>query len=296
MAYCQQSIPRITPAAPQRIPSGYDSIWALFTDWCTVNGLDPLPAEPGTVIAFLDCPCAPATQRRRVAAIDHRHAAAGLVKPGESTAVRTLLGRPTANTFEASPDIVTAVDAALRALPSQGWTRGMFGRRDRCLLVLSQLAGVPYRHLATLTAGHIFFTDGVASITSPAGRWSLRPEEHTLLCGPCAITRWLRVLDLAVTKISTSAMKAAVGQANLLTAESPHLCRSNKKLNAATTTAPLFPPINQWGALPFPLEPLTPHPCPNGSGTSSPATWGRTATSPSTRTTTSSRSSRHLFR
>ena len=31
------------------------------------------------------------------------------------------------------------------ALPSHGWTHGMFGRRDRCLLVLSQLAGVPYQ-------------------------------------------------------------------------------------------------------------------------------------------------------
>jgi hypothetical protein len=26
----------------------------------------------------------------------------------------------------------------------------MFGRRDRCLLVLSQIAGVPYKHLAML--------------------------------------------------------------------------------------------------------------------------------------------------
>lgn len=31
----------------------------------------------------------------------------------------------------------------------------MFGRRDRCLFVLSQLAGIPYRHLATLTVGDI---------------------------------------------------------------------------------------------------------------------------------------------
>jgi hypothetical protein len=135
----------------------------------------------------------------------------------------------------------------------------MFGRRDRCLLVLSQLAGVPYKHLATLTAGDIVLTDGVATITSPAGRWSLRPASDVLLCEPCAITRWLRVIDLAVTKISTSAMKVAVGKANLLTDESPHLCRSSKKLNEATTTAPLFPSINQWGALPFPLEPMTPH-------------------------------------
>ena len=135
----------------------------------------------------------------------------------------------------------------------------MFGRRDRCLLALPQLAGVPYKHLATMTAGDITLTDGVATITSPAGRWSLLPNDDALLCGPCAIARWVRVVDLAVTKISTNVLKAAVGKTERLTDASPHLCRSNKKLNKATTTAPLIPPINQWGALPFPLEPMTPH-------------------------------------
>ena len=128
----------------------------------------------------------------------------------------------------------------------------MFGRRDRCLLVLSQLAGVPYKHLATMTAGDIAFTDGVATITSPAGRWSLRPADDAVLCGPCAIARWLRVIDLAVTKISTSALKAAVGKADRLTDESPHLCRSNKKLNEATIDGAAVPADQPVGRTPVP--------------------------------------------
>ncbi len=44
-----------------------------------------------------------------------------------------------------------------------------------------------------------------------------------------------------------------------MTGESPHLCRSNKELDVATTVVPLFAPIDQWGALPFPSQPLTPH-------------------------------------
>ena len=252
--------PAAKPVELGRIPNGYAAIWELFTDWCAVTEVIALPAESATVVAFLtDCPCAPATRRRRVAAIDHRHATAGLAKPGESIVVRTQLGRPTGDKREASPATVTAVQAALHALPSQGWTRGMFGRRDRCLLVLSQLAGVPYRHLATTIVGDIAVTDGVATITSPAGRWSVCPADDVLLCGPCTIARWMRVVDLAVTKISTSALKEAVGKADPLTDESPHLCRSNKMLHEATLTVPLFPPIDQWGALPFPLQPLTPH-------------------------------------
>jgi len=45
----------------------------------------------------------------------------------------------------------------------------MFGRRDRCLLVLSQLGGVPYKALATVTVGDITLVDGTATIRSPAG-------------------------------------------------------------------------------------------------------------------------------
>ena len=83
--------------------------------------------------------------------------------------VRTALGRPTGEPFHPTEKDREAVEAALRGLPSPRWTQGMFGRRDRCLVVLAQLAGVPYRHLARLTAGDIYISDGVATIRSPAG-------------------------------------------------------------------------------------------------------------------------------
>ena len=73
---------------------------------------------------------------------------------------------------KATKKVAKAVDTALRGLPSHGWTQGMFGRRDRCLLVLSQLAGVPYQHLATLTAGDISIADGAATIRSSSGEWT----------------------------------------------------------------------------------------------------------------------------
>ena len=131
----------------------YATDWALFTDWCAATDTTALPADPQVVVDFLHgCPAAPATQRCRVAAIDHHHAAAGLDRPGESVVVRAALGRPTGEPFQPTETDRDAVEAALRGLPSHGWTAGMFGRRDRCLLVLSQLAGVPYQHLATLRA------------------------------------------------------------------------------------------------------------------------------------------------
>ena len=71
----------------------YAADWALFTDWCAATDTTALPADPRTVVEFLTgCPAAPATQRCRVAAIDHHHTAAGHQKPGESVAVRAALG------------------------------------------------------------------------------------------------------------------------------------------------------------------------------------------------------------
>ena len=108
-----------------RVPSGYAASWALFTDWCAVTDHPHLPAAPDTVLGFLaGCPAAPDTHRRRVAAIDHHHAAAGHARPGESVPVRTALGRPTREPHQAPADTAAAVDATLRDLPSHGWTRG----------------------------------------------------------------------------------------------------------------------------------------------------------------------------
>jgi hypothetical protein len=249
--------PRVLSA---RTRAAYASDWALFTDHCTVTDRPALPADPRTVVDFLSaCPAAPATRRRRVAAIDHHHTAHGYQRPGESVAVRAALGRPTGEPFQPKETERDAVEAALRGLPSHGWTQGMFGRRDRCLLVLSQLAGVPYRHLATLTAGDISIADGVATIRSGAGEWTLRHTDDAILCGSCAVTRWLKILDLAVTKPSTKTIARALKRAGVIDHRAPHVCRAGPILDDTTKSVPLLPPIDQWGALPLPLQRLSPH-------------------------------------
>ena len=238
----------------------YAADWALFTDWCAATDTTALPADPRIVVDFLTgCAAAAATQRCRVAAIDHHHAAAGLPKPGESVVVRAALGRPTGEPFKPMERDWDAVGAALRGLPSHGWTAGMFGRRDRCLLVLSQLAGVPYQHLAVLTAGDIHVADCVATIRSPAVDWTLRPADDVILCGPCAVTRWLKILDLAVTKPSTKTIARALKKAPAVDHGSPHVCHAPPVLDDSAKSVPLLPPIDQWGALPLPLQRLSPH-------------------------------------
>ena len=247
------------PVLSERSRRTYAAAWSLFTDWCAVTGHPDLPADPATVIAFLaDCPAAGKTHRGWVDAIDHRHTAHGFDPPGRSAAVLAALGRPT-GPREVPVETAAAVEAALRALPSHGWTQGIFGRRDRCLLVLSQLAGVPYKHLALLTAGDVPVAEGAATITTQALTWTLRPADDGLLCGPCAVARWLRILNLVVTRPSTGDIAQALKKAKPGTSGTPHLCRSTRELDHATLAVPLLPPIDQWGYVPFPVQRLTPH-------------------------------------
>ena len=110
-------------AAWPRRTRHYAADWALFTDWCDVTGTRPLPADPATVLAFLaDCPAAPATQRRRVTAIDHHHTAAGHPPPGRRPAGPGRARPATDRAPPSPPEIRSRVEAALRALPSRGWT------------------------------------------------------------------------------------------------------------------------------------------------------------------------------
>lgn len=243
-----------------RTRATYVADWRLFFDWCDATDHLPLPADATTVLAFLaDCPAAPATRRRRVIAIDHHHTTAGHPPPGADPTVRETLGRPPTDLPSVTPETVARVEAALRLLPSRGWTGGLFGRRDRCLLVLSQLARIPHRHLAGLMAGDVTVADGVATINLAGQVRTLAAVDDPVVCGPCALARWRRTHDVIVVKIATPAISAHLRKAKAPTSTSPHACRRPLTLDDRSAGHPLLAPVNQWGHAPFPLSPMSPH-------------------------------------
>ncbi len=65
-----------------------------------------------------------------------------------------------------------------------------------------------------------------------------------------------RVLD---TEVQHKSVKKLLRDAEVVTAAGHHPCRSPKPIDDRTLDAPLFPPINQWGHLPLPIRPLSPH-------------------------------------
>ena len=79
------------------------------------------------------------------------------------------------------------------------------------------------------------------------------------MCGPCAAVWWLKILDLAVTKSSTKTIARPLKKAPVIDHRSPHVCHTPPVLDVSTNVVPLLPPIDQWGALPLPLQRLSPH-------------------------------------
>ena len=84
-------------------------------------------------------------------------------------------------------------------------------------------------------------------------------DDDVLLCGSCAVVRWLKILDLAVAKPSTKTIARALKKAPAVDHRSPHVCLAEPVLDDRTKVVPLLPPIDQWGALPLPLQRLSPH-------------------------------------
>lgn len=79
---------------------------AIFTGWCSAQGLASLPATADTLAAFVDAVAvtrAPATVRRYIASIAHMHRAAELPNPAEHGAVRLARSKPTVQVQAAGP-------------------------------------------------------------------------------------------------------------------------------------------------------------------------------------------------
>jgi len=230
--------------------AGYAADWALFTDWCAATNNVTLPADWATVTAFTaDCPGAAATIRRRLAAIAHSHRTAGHPAPTDPARKADIAARELIDPGQ--------VDMLMRLLPSHGWTGGLFGRRDRALLTLAAQTTIPYRQLPRLTVAQLRIADGTATVTDHHGiAHVVETMADPVMCGPCALVRWRRVLD---TEVQHKSVKELLRKAETVTGGSHHPCHNPKPIDDKTLNAPLFPPVNQWGHLPLPIRPLSPH-------------------------------------
>jgi len=135
------------------------------------------------------------------------------------------------------------VDEALRSLPRHGWVSG----RDRALLALAQTAEVPYPAIAELLVGDVTIAGGLAVIRTSIGTVELAEDPDALLCGPCALSRWVHMLDMTAIYSDRAISAAVIARGAPLSAHSPHVCDSTPSISEATRRSTLFPPVDQWG-------------------------------------------------
>lgn len=228
------------------VPARYRSSWRLFTDWATATGRQALPADPITVALFLDeMPAAAATLRSRATAINRVHTRCGHPAPGTAAAIRAHLTRRT----HPVTDTRSQAETAIAALPTTGWTAGLFGRRDALLLVLSAYAQLPHAAIARLARRDITLTDsgslhisGVHDITVAGG------TNHPATGAVPVYLRWAHLqahMDRYPSPTATARALRAAAPVTKGTRSNPHTP------TIADPLAPLLPRFDQWGSAPF---------------------------------------------
>ncbi|WP_010596781.1 hypothetical protein [Rhodococcus sp. P14] len=233
-------------AAGLRIPARYRHDWALFADWCTATDHPALPASPEALALFLrEHPAAPATQRRRVSAINTVHTRHGHPEPGRSETVRRRLDTARAARLDGLAELLHRKAAGL---PTIGWPNGLFGRRDALLLTLAA-TGMPFARLARLRRGDIHLDAGTLVATTNGERFRLPPEPAAGESAAVGVYhRWAEV----------QAFLDAYPNTDLL---AQHLTDPVEVEPVALTDRqarqPLLSPIDRWGHLPLMPQPMT---------------------------------------
>ena len=176
--------------------------WRAFETWCTRAGLNPLPAQPETVAAFLVADAErhkPATLTARLAAIAWRHRIARLPNPCDALEVREML-RGIRRTKGARPvrKRAATLDIIRRMVRACG--DDLRGKLYRALLLVGFWGAFRRSELAGLRVGDITFTDYGARVLvarsktdqEGEGQWKqLERLDDQELCPVHALRSWL---------------------------------------------------------------------------------------------------------
>jgi site-specific recombinase XerD len=211
-------------AATQR---AYRSDAAVFEAWCICHDLNPLPATPDAIAAFLADQAAsgvrPSTLSRRLAAIRYVHRAAGYDTPTTDERVRAVLagirrtiGAAPVRKRAATSDVVIAMaapgaslrDIRDRAILLLGFA-GAFRRSELVALDVSDIEQTPQGVLVTIRRSKTD-QDGIGrKVAIPRG---------TIACPVAALQAWLAAAGIDDGPIFRRVRGRAVAGTKRLTA------------------------------------------------------------------------------
>lgn len=200
----------------------YESVWRVFTAWCSAQGVSALPSTPEVIVAYLVARSEmvrPQTLKKHLAAISKIHTFQGHESPTRSEMVKTTLAgiRRTVG-VSASPKKALRVDHVRKAVAQLDHDR--IGRRDRALLLVGFTTGMRRSEVADLQLSDLAFEPEGAVLTirrskadqEGRGRMVLAPfMPSSGTCPVHALRAWLEVRSSEPGPLFVRLDPAAVG-------------------------------------------------------------------------------------
>ena len=172
----------------------YRTDFGIFRSWCHGRRRSPLPADPLTVVAFLEdqagAGLSRATLARRVSAIRWAHLEAGHLTPTEHPEIRTALqeaaeARLAPERRPADPILPADLARMVEAIPDD-----VIGLRDRALLLVGFAAALRRAELAALRIEDVRWPTGGLLIRVGAER-EVPVVRGATLCPVAALRAWV---------------------------------------------------------------------------------------------------------
>lgn len=172
----------------------------IYSDYCKANKLNPIPADPQTVISFIKAEAdkgrAYATIKRRLATISQIHKAAGLPNPADSELVKLTikgLAKKLGTDQSQAPAISLKDTITIKALI----TDNLKSKRDYALLLVGRDLLARSYELVSLTVDGVEYVDNGAVITFR--RAKTETDSHSYFIGhdaATALTEWLQAANI----------------------------------------------------------------------------------------------------
>ena len=186
--------------------------------------------------------------RGGVTAISHLHRRYGHPSPTGHPEVKQWLRLAAGLLAEPEPTVSTErIAQLLRQIPTTGWPAGLFGRRDRMLLITRYTADLTRTQLSALTTEHLSVDPDKLTITLDTDTFTLPRTAEPATCPGCAWILWRRMLQLLAHHAAARRLTDTLRHAIPLTDTGGHRC-AHLKDRAFSNPMPIFLPMNRWGA------------------------------------------------
>lgn len=251
--------------------AAYASDWRSFLEWCRGSGYQALPASAETVIAYLTGMAAAirpngkhayaqSTIVRRAASINAQHVAAGAAPPGAdgrvARALKAIRRERTTPQRRVAPLLTNDMRLLLEGTQVRTWPDGVGAVRDAALLLTGFAGAFRRSEVSSLNVSDVVpdRDDGIylhlrRSKTDQEGEGQVKGlpyGAHPLTCAPCAVYRWLDLLEAADGPEGRPGLMRALRRVGKPTA---HICRSSDRQRQPDAETPLFRSLAGGGVI-----------------------------------------------